>query len=469
MYLQQFFIDGLGCASYLVGCESYGVAAVVDPDRDIQKYLDTAAARGLTITHIIETHLHADHVSGNTDLAAATGATIYLHEAGNAEFEHQPLKGGDVISLGNLRLNVRFTPGHTPESISLLLADTTRSDEPWMVLTGDTLFVGDAGRPDLVGLEAARGLAAQMHDTLNNEYLTLDDGVLVYPGHGAGSLCGKSIGSVRSSTMGFERRHNPSLQPRTQEAFVEFATEALPEQPGNHKRIKAINRRGPRPLGTVEPKPLTVQAAVERFQRGAALLDLRPKADYVAAHIPGSVHLELDDQLSNRVGFVLPPDVQIVLLLADPQDYRRAVYSLARIGYDEVVGYLADSLSTWEAFGLQLTAGDVRDVEPAALNTLLNAGDSETPLVLDVRERWEYEDGHVPGAVLMPLGELRARLGELNPEKPVAVICASGSRSQSAAALLAQKGFATVYNVRGGTFAWQRARLPLERSQEVIR
>ena len=469
MYLQQFFIDGLGCASYLVGCESHGVAAVVDPDRDIQKYLDTAEARGLKITHIIETHLHADHVSGNADLAAATGAEIYVHEAGNAEFAHQPLKGGDVLSLGNIRLHVRFTPGHTPESVSLLVADTTRADEPWMVLTGDTLFVGDAGRPDLVGLEAARGLAAQMHATLNNEYLTLDEGVLVYPGHGAGSLCGKSIGSVRSSTIGYERRHNPALQPRSQEAFVEFATEGLPEQPGNHKRIKAINRRGPRPLGDVQPQPLTVQTAVERFQRGAALLDLRPKADYVARHIPGSVHLELDDQLSNRVGFVQPPDAPLVLQLDDPQDYRRAVYSLARVGYDQVVGYLADSLDVWQAFGLPLTAGDVRDIEPAGLHDLLSAGSGEPPLVIDVRERWEYEDGHVPGAVLMPLGELRARLGELKPEKPVAVICASGSRSQSAAALLAQKGFATVYNVNGGTFAWQQARLPLERTQERMR
>ena len=468
MYLHQFFIDGLGCASYIVGCESHGVAAVVDPDRDIQKYLDTAAARGLTITHIIETHLHADHVSGNADLAAVTGADIYVHEAGKAEFAHQPLQGGEVLSLGNIRLGVRFTPGHTPDSISLLVADTTRGDEPWMVLTGDTLFVGDAGRPDLVGMEAARGLAAQMHTTLNDEYLTLDEGVLVYPGHGAGSLCGKSIGSVRSSTIGYERRHNPALQPRSQAEFVDFSTEALPEQPGNHKRIKAINRRGPRPHGGVQPRPRTVQAAGARFQRGAALLDLRPKAEYIARHIPGSVHMELDDQLSNRVGFVLPADVPLVLLLGDARDYRRAVYSLARVGYDDVAGYLADSLDVWQSLGLPLTAGDVRDVEPAELHGLMQDAGS-APLVLDVRERWEYESGHVPGALLIPLGELRARLGELTPEQPVAVICASGSRSQSAAALLAQKGFATVYNVRGGTYAWQHERLPLEQTRERVR
>ncbi|MCC7206925.1 MAG: MBL fold metallo-hydrolase, partial [Anaerolineae bacterium] len=211
MYVEQFFVEGLGCASYLVGCEGAGVAAVVDPDRDVQRYIDAAAARGMTITHIIETHLHADHVSGNTDLAARTGARIYVHEASGATFEHTPIKAGDDLRLGNVRIAVRHTPGHTPESVTLLVSDLTRAEEPWMALTGDTLFVGDIGRPDLVGKEAARGLAEQMHDTLHNEYLPLPDGVMIFPGHGAGSLCGKAIGSVRSTTLGFERRFNPAL------------------------------------------------------------------------------------------------------------------------------------------------------------------------------------------------------------------------------------------------------------------
>jgi glyoxylase-like metal-dependent hydrolase (beta-lactamase superfamily II)/rhodanese-related sulfurtransferase len=467
MYLQQFFIDGLGCASYLIGCEAYGVAAVVDPDRDTRKYLDTAAQRGLTITHIIETHLHADHVSGNTDLADATGATIYVHEAGQAEFAHEPLKGGETLALGNLRLHVRFTPGHTPDSISLLLADTTRADEPWMVLTGDTLFVGDAGRPDLVGLEAARELAGHMHDTLNNEYLTLENGVMVYPGHGAGSLCGKSIGSVRASSIGYERHNNPALQPRSKSEFVDFATAGLPEQPANHSRIKAINRRGPRPLGRIQPQPLTVQASVELFQRGAVLLDLRSKSQYVMRHIPGAVHLDLNDQLSNRVGFVLPPDARIVLMLDNPDEYVKVVYSLARVGYDTVAGYLADSLDVWGALGLPLTAGDVRDIDASELYALMQ---KEPALqIVDVRESWEFADGHVPQAINMPIGQLRAQLGKLAPQQPTAVICASGGRSQSAAALLAQQGFATVYNIQGGTLSWQMARLPLEFPQEAVR
>jgi hydroxyacylglutathione hydrolase len=462
MYLEQFFIDGLGCASYLVGCEGAGVAAVIDPDRDIQKYLDAAGKRGMRITHIIETHLHADHVSGNTDLAAQTDAAIYVHEAAQAEFPHQTLKGGDSITLGNVELRVRFTPGHTPESITVLVVDKTRADEPWMALTGDTLFVGDAGRPDLVGIEAARDLAGHMHNTLHNEYLTLADGVMILPGHGAGSLCGKSIGSVLSSTIGFERHHNPALQVHDREAYIQFATADLPEQPGNHKRIKQINRQGPRYLGEVTARPIRVQDAVTHFRRGAVLLDTRLKTAYKAKHIPGSVHLQADDQLSNRVGFILPPDTPIILLLADVSDYRRVVYSLARVGYDNIAGYLADSLETWEALGLPTTSGDVRDIEPQELNTLLERG--PRPVVVDVRESWEYTQGHIPGARLISLGELTRRVNELDPHEPVAVICASGTRSQSAAALLGQKGFETVYNVIGGTFNWIQHGLPIERS-----
>lgn len=464
MYLEQFFVDGLGCASYLVGCEGAGAAAVIDPDRDVQKYLNAANERGMKITHIIETHLHADHVSGNTDLAALTGAEIYVHEAAQAEFPHHKLTGGNTITLGNVELQVRFTPGHTPESITLLVVDKTRADEPWMALTGDTLFVGDAGRPDLVGMEAARELAGHMHDTLQNEYLTLADGVMILPGHGAGSLCGKSIGSVLSSTLGFERRHNPALQVHERDAYIDFATAGLPEQPGNHKRIKQINRRGPRPLGEVKPRPLTVQEAVPQFRRGAALLDTRSKAAYKAKHIPGSVHLEADDQLSNRVGFVLPPDVPVILMLADVNDYRSVVYSLARVGYDNVAGYMADSLETWEALGLPTTAGDVRDIEPPELNALLENGQDKRPVVIDVRESWEYAQGHVPGARLISLGQFAQHTEELDPNQPIAVICASGNRSQSAAALLGQKGFNTVYNVVGGTFNWVQHGLPIERN-----
>jgi hydroxyacylglutathione hydrolase len=244
MYLQQFFIDGHGCASYLIGCEAQGIAAVVDPDREVKKYIQVAESRGLKITHIIETHLHADHVSGNTDLAQRTGADIYLYESAGVEFPHQPLQDGQILKLGNLNLRVEHTPGHTPESITLLVSDTTRSQQPWLALTGDTLFVGDAGRPDLVGVEAARDLAAQLHESLFQKLAPMNDGLMIYPGHGAGSLCGKSIGSMRSTTLGYEKSTNPALTPREKDEFVEYATTNLPEQPGNHNGLNQSTAKG---------------------------------------------------------------------------------------------------------------------------------------------------------------------------------------------------------------------------------
>ncbi len=462
MYLQQFFVDGLGCASYLVGCESKGIAAVIDPERDIQKYLDAAQERGLKITHIIETHLHADHVSGNTDLAARTGAQIFIHEAAKAEYLHQPLKDGDILELGGVRMAVRHTPGHTPESITLLLSDTTRSDQPWMALTGDLLFVGDVGRPDLVGLEAARGMAADLYESLFNNLLHEGDHLMVYPGHGAGSLCGRAIGSVRSTTLGYEKHFNPALQPREKDEFVEYMTTNLPKQPGNHRRIKAMNRKGPKPLGEVSPKPITMVDAIPHFRRGAAMLDTRSKEEFVAKHVQGAVHLPADDQLSNRVGFVLPPDLPLILLVTDEAEYCQAVLSLARVGYENVIGYLEGGLQSWEAYGLPVTSGDIEDVQPTDLQSMLNNG--VHPVVVDVREPWEYQMGHVNGSKLIPLGELAFRIGELDPEQPVAVICQSGSRSQSAAALLAQKGFKKVYNVLGGMSAWQMSGLQITRN-----
>jgi len=465
VFSQQFFIEGLGCASYIVGCEARGVAAIVDPDRDIQKYLDAAQNRGLTITHIIETHLHADHVSGNTDLAKRTGADIYVHETSSAEYAHKSLKHNDVIELGNIHIKVLHTPGHTPESISLLVSDTTRAEEPWLALTGDTLFVGDIGRPDLVGVEAARELADNMYDSLFEKLLPLNDSLLIYPGHGAGSLCGKSIGSMRSSTLGYERKYNNALAPRERTEFVDYAMSGLPEQPGNHKRIKSMNRKGPKPLGVVENRPLTIEEAIPHFQRGTGLLDTRQKEEYVQAHVPGSIHLEADDQLSNRIGFVFPPDVPVILLLADPSEYEKVVYSLARVGYDNVVGYLAEGLDVWEKMGLPITAGDIQDLEPVELHNILQTcSNGDCPQVLDVRELWEFQRGHIPGAMLIPLGQLSARVNELDPEHPVAVICASGNRSQSAAALLGQKGFKTVFNILGGTGAWLQSGLEVERN-----
>jgi hydroxyacylglutathione hydrolase len=344
-----------------------------------------------------------------------------------------------------------------------LVSDTTRAKDPWLALTGDTLFVGDIGRPDLVGQEAARELAGAMHDSLFEKLLPLQDGLLVFPGHGSGSLCGKSIGSMRSTTLGYERRNNPALQPRSREDFIGFATSNLPEQPGNHQRIKQINRSGPVVLGEITPKPLSIREAIPHFQRGAAMLDTRSKESYVTLHVPGAVHLESGDQLSSQVGFVLAPDYPLVLVLENVADYREIVYNLARVGFDKVVGYLSEGLDTWQAMGLPVTSGDIQDITSQDLYSLMVSGNGSKPVILDVREPWEYQQGHLPGAVLIPLGQLAGRVKELDSEKAVAVVCQSGNRSQSGAAVLGQNQFKTIYNLLGGTSDWARQGLPLER------
>lgn len=464
MFIQQFFIEGLGCASYLVGDEKTNTALVIDPDRDVQKYLDAAQARGLKITHIVETHLHADHVSGNTELAArraasGTPADIFIHEGADAKFPHIDLRHGETLTLGNVQIQVLHTPGHTPESVTLLIGDTSRGEEPALALTGDTLFVGDVGRPDLVGADAARKLAGVMYDSLHEKLLPLADGLIVYPGHGAGSLCGRALGAMRVSTLGYERHTNPALAVRSRDEFINFNTSELPEQPANNKRIKAMNRQGARVLGDIIPHALSADQVAGLFQRGGALLDVRPKNAFVEQHIPGAVHLDLNEQLSNRVGIVLAPDAPLVLMMDDPADYPRVAYMLARVGFDNFAGYLA-SLDEWQARGYPVTSGDVREIDTRELETRL-ANDSRL-VVVDVREPWEFRNGHVPNAKLIPLGQLQTRLAELDPEIPIAVICQTGNRSQTGAALLAQKGFRQVFHVCDGTMGWKRRGLPLE-------
>jgi rhodanese-related sulfurtransferase len=294
-----------------------------------------------------------------------------------------------------------------------------------------------------------------LYDSLFDGLLKQDDSLLVYPGHGAGSLCGRSIGSVRFTTLGFERRNNPSLSIKEKDRFVAYMTSNLPEQPGNHRRIKEMNRRGPKLLGDVQRKPVAIRDSIPYFQKGTGLLDLRSKEEYVQLHVPGSVHLPADEQLSNKIGFVLHPDQPVILLLENEADYVPVIYSLARVGYDNVVGYLEEGIQGWQAARLPTTSGDIQDVSAAELNDLLKNGANTA--VVDVREPWEFVAGHIPGAVLIPLGELANRIQQLDPAKPVAVVCASGSRSQSAAALLGQKGFAKVYNLQDGMYGWQMA------------
>lgn len=460
MLFERFVIEGLACTSYLIGCEVQGVAAVVDPDRDPQKYLTYAQDHGLRITHIFETHLHADHVSGNTELARRTSAAIYLHESANAAFQHKPLTHNQQIPLGTLILQVLHTPGHTPEGVTLLVSDPRQGSQPLMALTGDTLFAGDIGRPDLVGAQAAVGLAGQLHTTLFETFASLPDGLVVYPGHGAGSLCGKAIRPDAQTTLGYERQHNTAFAVQDPQEFITYATHNLPEQPGNHQFIKAMNRRGPGILGEIRPQPLTIQQSIPIFQQGAALIDLRNKADFVEKHVPGSVHVEWTPQFSSQVSQFLPPQAPIVLLLSEGISYREVFYALARVGCEQVMGSLSEDLDAWERMGLPIASGDIEDITPDRLQELIAEGDV---LIVDVREPFETRFMRIPGAVLIPLGQLSSRAGELDSGRPTAVICQHGSRSQTGAAILGQSGIKKVYNVMGGMSAYVLRGFPVER------
>ncbi len=482
MIFRQFFIEGLGCASYLIGCGSTGVCAIVDPQRDVEGYLHTAQAHGLHITHVIETHLHADHVSGNRELAARTGATIYMPARAGATFDHVPLDDGDELNVGSVTLRALFTPGHTPEHLCLAVIDRTRGPEPWFLLTGDFLFVGDVGRPDLLGQDETRQLAGQMYDSLFGRLLQLDDGLELYPGHGAGSLCGRNMSAKLSSTLGFERRFNEALQPRPREAFIRWITSDPPPQPANVAYIKQLNREGPPILGELRrPKPLTaqvvhdlVQNPAPGFSQVALVLDTRDPVEFAAGHLPGALNVPLSsDQFATRAGWLIPPGKAIVLVVGrgdgererDSREAERAARALARVGHDQVAGYLFNGVAAWRALGLPVLSIALWTPERLR-NEAFEPGQSSAPrgdlTVLDVRESSEWRAGHIPGAVHIPLGQLAQRLTELNPARPIAAICTSGVRSSTAASLLAAQGFKRVTNVMGGMDGWQAAGYPVE-------
>ena len=450
MIFQQLLNEESGCLSYLIGCGQCGQAAVIDPGRDrIDEYLGLARRKGLTITHVLETHLHADHISGNQALAARTGAAICLHPAANAGFPTTPVEDGAEIRLGNVSLRVWHTPGHTPESVSLVVTDLSRGDEPWFVLTGDTLFVGDVGRPDFGGEQAA----ATLFRSLTGRLLTLPDSVEVYPAHGAGSSCGRAMSSKTASTIGFERRFNLALQAGGEEGFVRALMTGLPPKPPNFERIIQKNR-SLAPAALESPRPLGAQQAREAIDKGAWVLDLRTAAEFGEGHIPGAINVWIDSpQFANRVGWFIPPDAAVVLVAASPTDLTRAMAGLGRIGLDDVVGHVQWGMTEWKTQGLPI--GTVPQVSVTALAAMRD----EQPdlLVVDVREPFEWDEGHVDGAVHLPMNEAVRRIAELPADRPKAVLCAGGLRSSLVISALARQGLTGWYNVAGGMGAWVRA------------
>jgi len=450
MIFQQVLNEESGCLSYLIGCAQAGRAVIVDPGRDrVHEYLRLARKKGLTITDVIETHTHADHISGNRDVAAATKATIHVHRAAGAAFPHEAVSDGDAIRVGNVELQVLHTPGHTPDSICLLVTDHARGGEPWFILTGDTLFVGSVGRPDLGGASAAEDLWQTLHRVL----LPLPDGIEVYPAHGAGSACGGGAMSAKSaSTIGFERRFNPAFRFDDKARFVDFIMAGIPPKPAAFETIVAKNR-GLLPLTVAKPRPMSAREGWEAAQAGAVILDLREPGTHGEGHPAGALNVWIDGpQFAERVAGFLTPGERVVVLANAPSDVDRAVQALSRVGVDDVVGHLQWGMIDWRDANLPVET--VQQISAWDLHTLLESGDA---VVIDVREPFEWHEGHVAGALHVPMFEAVRRAGELPADRPKAVVCAGGLRSSTTISALKRRVPGPWLNVTGGMAAWLKA------------
>ena len=465
MIFRQITHDDLGCASYLIGDERAGVAAVVDPRLQIDEYLRLARYLHVRIEHILETHNHADHVSGHGRLAAATGATIHIHRDAAPEYDHEPFDDGWELELGSLRVRALHTPGHRPEHTAFALVDTRRGDEPWAVLTGDTLFVGDVARPDLA-VEAEEG-ARGIHRSLAAKLLTLPDTTEVWPAHLGGSLCGGPGMDLKvSSTIGFERRHNELLAERDEQRFVDRALANLGPQPPNFEAIVATNR-GTLRADAGEALPMTPRQVAERRDAGATLVDVRTDLQFDDAHIPGAVCITmLHAGFGSKLAWVAGRDDEIVLVGRDDDDARRAAELAASVGIGPIAGFLAGGMTSWREENRETGR-----IERLAAAELPRASDRNPDLqVLDVRERSEWAQGHLPGSVHLPYHDIRGLPEGIESDRPVATICGSGTRSAVAASLLARHGVSGVIHiVDGGVPALARAGVVLEREDSESR
>jgi glyoxylase-like metal-dependent hydrolase (beta-lactamase superfamily II)/rhodanese-related sulfurtransferase len=455
MYFEQFYLGCLAHASYLLASE--GEAVVVDPQRDVELYLKAAAEHGATVRHIFETHLHADFVSGHRELAARTGAKIYMGAQSGAKFEHVPVSDGFELKFGKVSIRVLETPGHTPESICLVVTDAEKSSAPWAVLTGDSLFIGDVGRPDLSPRHTPAQLAGLLYDSLHTKLMSLPDSVLVYPAHGAGSLCGKNMRSERSSTIGTERLTNYALQITSREEFIRQLTSNLPARPEYFAKDAEINRTGAAalsdlpPLGGLSPSELDGM-----LKAGEIALDVRPMDEFAAGHVPGSVNIALGGQFASWAATVLGLASHPVLIAETDAQIEEARIRLARVGIEELDGYLAGGVAAWKQSGQPLAI--VAQIDAQELEQRLGAGKVQ---VLDVRRQPEWDAGHVEGAAWWPLDNFRVSPPEIDHEVPLAVHCKGGYRSMIAASLLQRAGFRNVINLIGGFDAWQQANLPI--------
>jgi hydroxyacylglutathione hydrolase len=463
MYFEQFYLGCLAHASYMLGSEKEAV--VVDPQRDVDLYIKAAEDHGLTIRHIFETHLHADFVSGHKELAARTGAQIYFGASAGATFPHVAVQDGFELRFGKARIKVLETPGHTPESICLLIfnGEGPGDGQPWAVLTGDTLFLGDVGRPDLSRTYSPEQLAGMLYDSLHNKLLKLPDEVLVYPAHGAGSLCGRNMRAERSSTIGTERLTNYALQIQSREDFTKQLTSNLPARPDYFLQDAEINRGGAPALSDLpELKAIPPAVLKSLLDEGVIALDIRPGDQFAAGHVPGSINIALSGQFATWAGTILGLSSRPVLIADSTEQLAEARLRLARVGIETERGYLQGGVAGWKQAGLDIAK--LPEITPRELHQRL----SENKLrVLDVRREPEWMAGHMAGAAWWPLDRFRVSPPEVDLDIPLAVHCQSGYRSMIACSLLQRAGFRNVMNVTGGFAAWQEAQLPVATGAEV--
>lgn len=458
MLLHQFYLNCLAHASYLIGDPATRTAAVVDPQRDVEQYVALAQEHGLAIRHVFLTHFHADFIAGHLELRDRCGATIYLGAAAKAEYAFTPLKDGATVEFGRVRLTALETPGHTPESICLVVHDLEKSPtEPHAVLTGDTLFVGDVGRPDLrVALGwTARDLGSMLYDSLRDKLLQLPDESLVYPAHGAGSLCGKALGKETFTTIGEQRRVNYALQPMSKEAFIEIVTADQPDAPPYFAYDAVLNTKERSTLDDVLERtvhPLSLEEVLELQAGGVQVLDARDPGDFAAAHLAGSVNVGLGGQYATWAGTVLSKDRPIVLVV-EPGRAQEAAMRLGRIGFDNVAGYLEDGLHSLEA------RPDLRRTTERLSPQVAFQRDG---VLVDVRGPREREAKRIAGSLSLPLNHLQQRFAEVPAGQALLVYCAGGYRSSIAASLLQREGLGPVSEIAGGIAAWEAAELPVE-------
>jgi hydroxyacylglutathione hydrolase len=451
MFFTQVVHSDLGCASYVVASTVTGEAMVVDPRWEIEPYLEIGAEHGFRIAKIVETHNHADHVSGHGRLAKETGAEILIHESADVEYPHHPLADGETIDMGDVRAHVIHTPGHRPEHIALAIEDVSRGADPWIVLTGDSLFIGDVARPDLA-VDGAEG-AGLLFESLHQKLMRLPEFAAVYPAHVAGSLCGRVTSEVFSSTLGYEKRYNVALEMTDRSEFIKHMNENLPQRPPNMTLIVATNR-GPLVCESVPPRRLNPDEAEKAIGSGGIALDVRPTSAYLEAHVPASIHVPVSgSQFGTRVGFVVPIGAPIVLIAGNAGEAEFAATSLRVVAYDNITGFL--EFPEWRAAGKPVKS--IRSISVGELNQRLG----RDARAVDVREGSEWAEGTVPGAITTPYRELADRLPEVPDGELVAVMCASGGRSAIGASILERAGISNLASVEGGMTAWKAAGLPI--------